>query len=114
MKHPQEIEVWYVIPAVRKELAADLVKRGKSQREVAKILGITEAAVSQYVKKKRAGLELPNEVKEFVKKCAAKVEDKESAFRQIQVVCKFIKDNKHLCKIHRCVEDCGKKCDACY
>jgi len=52
---PQEIEVWYVIPAVRRELAQVLAeKHNMKQKDIAKILGITEAAVSQYVHNKRA------------------------------------------------------------
>jgi predicted transcriptional regulator len=51
---PQEIEVWYIIPAIRRELAKQLIKKGLKQREVAEILGTTEAAVSQYLHKKRA------------------------------------------------------------
>ena len=52
---PQEIEVWYILPALRRELAKTLVYDKKlSQREVSKLLGLTEAAVSQYLKAKRA------------------------------------------------------------
>src|SRR3989344_90462 len=100
LRHPQEIEVWYVIPAIRKELAVDLVKRGKSQRQVAKILGITEAAVSQYLKNKRANdLTLPPEVKDFLKKAVEKIRDKKTAYRQIQEVSKYVRESKALCKI---------------
>ncbi|MFA5084641.1 MAG: transcriptional regulator [Candidatus Paceibacterota bacterium] len=52
---PQEIEVWYVIPAVRRELARILAeKHDMKQKDIAALLGITEAAVSQYVHNKRA------------------------------------------------------------
>jgi hypothetical protein len=52
---PQEIEVWYVIPAVRRELARFLVeKHNMKQKDIAKLLGTTEAAVSQYLHNKRA------------------------------------------------------------
>ncbi len=51
---PQEIEVWYIIPAIRRELAKVLLKHKLKQKEIAKILGITEAAISQYLHKKRA------------------------------------------------------------
>ena len=47
---PQEIEVWYIIPAVRRELAKSMVKIGLKQKQIAVTLGITEAAVSQYLK----------------------------------------------------------------
>ena len=53
MKLPQEIEVWYVIPAIRREFAKGLIKKGLKQREVARMLGVTDAAVSQYFSSKR-------------------------------------------------------------
>ena len=57
MQHimPQEIEVWYLIPALRKELARIFIKDyGLAQKKAAELLGISGAAVSQYVKEKRA------------------------------------------------------------
>ena len=54
MMQPQEIEVWYVLPALRKELCLDLVEAGVSRTKIAGLLGITEPAVSQYVTGKRA------------------------------------------------------------
>ncbi|MEK6820210.1 MAG: transcriptional regulator, partial [Nanoarchaeota archaeon] len=52
---PQEIEVWYLIPAIRKELARILTKKYKLTFEkTGGILGISKAAVSQYLNKKRA------------------------------------------------------------
>ena len=53
MKLPCEQALWYVLPQIRAELAMELVKQGLSQREAADALGITPAAVSQYLHKKR-------------------------------------------------------------
>ena len=51
---PQEVEVWYLIPALRKEITKALIKDfGKNQREVSAILGVSEGAVSQYLSSKR-------------------------------------------------------------
>tara|TARA_Y100000310_G_scaffold172170_2_gene172306 strand:- start:7975 stop:8349 length:375 start_codon:yes stop_codon:yes gene_type:complete len=50
---PQEIEVWFVIPAVRRELAKSFLSKGRSQKEAADLLGISEAAISQYLSDKR-------------------------------------------------------------
>ena len=47
---PQEIEVWYVIPAIRKQLAKALVGEHKlPQKQVADIMGVSSAAISQYL-----------------------------------------------------------------
>ena len=54
MSIPCEIIVWYVLPIVRKEMARELVeKHDFSQAEVARTFGVTDAAISQYLKRKR-------------------------------------------------------------
>jgi predicted transcriptional regulator len=58
---PCEIIVWHILPAIRRELAKNMIKRhGLSQKEVAKKLGLTEAAISRYLSGKRAYLNMPN------------------------------------------------------
>jgi len=114
-KHPQEIEVWYVLPAVRKELVVALKVKGFSQKKIAEYLNITEPAVSQYIKLKRAkDVNLPDKVKKFVKEAAEKIVDKKTAFQQIQEICKHIKETKAICAIHKCMEKGLEKCDVCY
>lgn len=50
----QEIEVWYIIPVIRKELSRIIVKeRGFSQHKTAIMLLLTEGAISQYLNGKR-------------------------------------------------------------
>jgi uncharacterized protein len=51
---PCEYMIWNGIPSIRKELAEALIKEfGLSQREAAEKLGLTPAAVCQYLSKKR-------------------------------------------------------------
>ena len=51
--------VWYLLPLIRKEFAKSLIKdHDLTQRKAAEKLGITEAAVSQYVSKKRGDLKV--------------------------------------------------------
>ena len=46
----------YILPTIRGLIAKDLVKEhGFSQSHAAKVLGITQAAVSQYISSKRGG-----------------------------------------------------------
>jgi len=69
-----EENVWYVLPIIRKEFAKSLIKDyGLTQRKAAEKLGITEAAVSQYVLKKRGDLKVKDvrirrEIKESTKR----------------------------------------------
>jgi len=64
---PQEVEVWYVLPALRREIAKIMKTKtvprvgedGKkkehkiTQKEIAKMLGVTEPAITQYLLKKK-------------------------------------------------------------
>lgn len=45
--------VKYVLPALRAKVAEELMERGYRVKDVAEMLGLTQAAVSQYVKSKR-------------------------------------------------------------
>jgi len=114
-QHPQEIEVWYILPAIRKELVVALKEKGKAQKEIAKLLNITEAAVSQYTKEKRAtGITFPQEIKEFIGKAAQEITDAASAFHQIQKISEHIKHSKVLCQLHAQIEGNLKGCEVCY
>jgi hypothetical protein len=54
MKIPCEIVVWYVLPIIRREVANELVNtHHMTQADVARRFGVTDAAISQYLKKKR-------------------------------------------------------------
>src|SRR3989338_1530717 len=76
---PQEIEVWYIIPAIRRDITKILVNDyGISYDKVGNILGISKAAVSQYLNNKRA----------------AKIKLHEKAFEEIKKSCKKIIDRK--------------------
>ena len=72
---PCETIVWHILPAIRRELAKIMVeKRGLTQKEAAKRLGLTEAAVSRYFSGKRAYISLPNgEVKKEIIKSVEKL-----------------------------------------
>ncbi|HEC80919.1 MAG TPA: transcriptional regulator [Thermoplasmatales archaeon] len=62
MKLPCEKVVWYILPIIRKEYARVLhEKYGFSQREVAALLDLTEAAVSYYLSGKRGNVEVEDE-----------------------------------------------------
>jgi len=62
---PQEIEVWYIIPAIRRKLAKILTEEyGLTQEKAANILGVSKAAVCQYLSKKRAmNVKFPSGIK---------------------------------------------------
>src|SRR3989344_3491117 len=99
---PQEIEVWYIIPAIRKELARELTSTyGLSYEKAGKTLGISKAAISQYLSNKRANnIKLSEEVKKEIKKSAEIiVKNPNQGFIQIQRILKFMKENKSSCEV---------------
>ena len=62
-----EIAVKKYFPAIRKILSIKLTERGYSQNEISELLGITQAAVSQYLKNYR-GKELDIDIEEEIEK----------------------------------------------
>lgn len=59
MKIPCEIVVWYVLPTIRREIAKELVKtHSMKQADVARKFEVTDAAISQYLTKKRGENEI--------------------------------------------------------
>ncbi len=56
MKMPCELIVTHILPTARGALAKELVvSHGMTQTQVAKLFGVTSAAVSQYIKGMRGG-----------------------------------------------------------
>jgi predicted transcriptional regulator len=99
---PQEIEVWYIIPAVRKEFARLLTKEhGLSYEKAGAALGISKAAVSQYLSNKRANkVCLDAKTKREINKSAVKIfENSKIAMIEIQRILRFMKDNNCSCNV---------------
>ena len=114
---PQELENWYILPALRKEFSELLsVKYKLKQREIAKIIGVTEAAVSQYKKNKRGkDVQFCGEMKKEIDRSAEIVaKDKKSFSRELQKLFTFMREKGHICEIHRKFDNVPKKCDICF
>ncbi|MBI4020109.1 MAG: helix-turn-helix domain-containing protein [Candidatus Aenigmarchaeota archaeon] len=112
---PQEVETWYIIPAIRREMAKEIIRRGLSQRGAAARLGITESAVSQYVKDKRANkVSLKPAVLDEIRKSVDAVMAGGSAFSEIYRLSLELKRNMSICDIHRAHDDVPQACNICY
>ncbi len=99
---PQEIEVWYIIPAVRREFAKILVeKHYLTLKKAGAIIGVTKAAVSQYLKNKRAKeFRLPKGIKKEIEKSAdVMIKNNNSAVKEIMRIIDLIKKTKCSCEI---------------
>lgn len=114
---PQEIEVWYLIPGIRRELTKSLVADHKmNQKGISKILGITESAVSQYIKNKRGSeMKFSKEDIQLIKKSANQIAvNKSEANREIYNLCIKFRGSESLCEFHRQHDSTiDKNCDLC-
>ena len=100
MKVPCEIAVWYALPAIRSELAKELAKV-MSQKEISEILGITQAAVSQYVSNKRGSkIELQDDARAAIADLADDIARVDAGDPTIRIceICKKIREDGH-CEI---------------
>jgi len=117
LKHPQEIEAVYIIPAIRKVLTLELLNEHKlTQKEIAELMGITEAAVSQYKKEKRGKLvKLPEHVISELKTSAEKINSREeTAYAETQRLLRVIRDDLTICKIHKILDEkVPAECEVC-
>lgn len=100
MKTPCEIVVWYVLPTIRREMAKEMVDTyHMKQADVGRIFGVTDAAISQYLKKKRGGNEViensiyyPGLVAEIKKSVKAILDDASDMSREMCRVCFYVKN----------------------
>lgn len=116
MNTPQEVEVWVILPEIRRLLAKYLKQEGLKQKEVANLLGLTIPAVSQYLHNKRAKkITFDSDVKEIIKESAKNIVSKKTKPKyEIQKILKYVNSNKIICDA--CNEFCNTNdnCDICY
>ncbi len=126
---PQEVVVWYVLPAIRRELTRAMIKRKKPQKQIAKMLGVTEPAITQYKLKKSKRsrgdqVNIPDEILLDIDKAADVIieayeqnGDKniyEKMTREVNNLIQILKDAGVICDVHR--EHCEgvhEGCKAC-
>ena len=99
---PQELETFYVIPALRRQLALAMDGAGMKQKDIAAILGVNTSAISQYKSKKRGEkVQLNPEIVQQIKNSATKVKDQLSYVRETQRLLHLIRTSGMLCQIHK-------------
>jgi predicted transcriptional regulator len=118
MKIPCELIVWYVLPSIRRELARELVeKHHLSQAEVARRFGVTDAAISQYLKSKRGtSKEIENsgkydEFRKELEQSAVRIVNGSDIVTETCRICEFVKRNGMLAKVYEI--HTGKKPPLC-
>ena len=117
---PQEIEVRYILPAIRRELARIFVKEKKlSQKEAAILLGVTEAAISQYQHSKRAkDVIFSDTIIEEIRKSADRIlqekSNRQRVVGEIYRISGLTKVRQILCDIHRSQSKDLENCNVCF
>ncbi|MBS3148154.1 helix-turn-helix domain-containing protein [Candidatus Woesearchaeota archaeon] len=112
---PQELEVFYVIPALRREFALRLKKAGRTQKDIAKLLGVTDAAVSQYISSKRAAIvEFPPSITEEISSSIKKLDSELSFTREIQHLLRVTRHTRVICQLHEKLGTAPKGCTVCF
>lgn len=118
MKPPCEIVVWYVIPAIRSELAKELLNLGMKQKDVSELMDITQPAVSQYITDKRgSGIKLDENVRQMVKDFARQLANGEATKAQLIsrtcAICKHVETVDVLNQLNIDKSELGEDCESC-
>ena len=115
LQTPQEIEVWYVLPALRREFALEFQKQGLNQTQIAGILQITKPAISQYLHNKRASeVKVDGKVQVMIQEASKDILKTKNWMGAIQKILRHLEKEKIICDIHRgrCKELAD--CEVCY
>lgn len=112
---PQEVEVWYIIPSIRREFAIIMSKKGMPQKFIAEKLGITEAAVSQYIKNKRAHkIKFNQKTKKEIVVSVNRMLKNSHVITETQHICNLLKQTLSICQFHHIYDhDLPKDCKLC-
>ncbi len=99
MNHsPCEYMIWNGLPSIKKELTKCIIDNyGLNQRETAKLLGVTPAAICQYMSKKRGKIDIKDKriIVEINISAKRIVQHGEAAvIPEICRICKIIRSNQ--------------------
>ena len=117
---PQEVEVRYILPAIRRELARIFIQEHKlSQKESAQVLGLTEAAVSQYQHSKRAkevvfSNDVVNEIRISADRILADRTNKQRLIAEMYRISSLTTVRHILCDLHRSQSKDLANCNICF
>lgn len=112
---PSEIEAKSLIPAVRAILAKKLIKEySLKEEDIAKVLGITQAAVSNYVRGTRGDIELISKL-ESVREVMRMIDDiavdlstnkayTPSTLAKFVGLCNYMRYTLIICDVHHSIE----------
>jgi predicted transcriptional regulator len=118
MRVPCQITQWYLLPALSAELVREMKKLGVKQADIARQMGVTPAAVSQYVKGKRGRSitftpEIGRRIAKFAKRMAASEIGEEELSREMCELCILARRSRVVCGIHKGITGHDRSCSLC-
>ena len=111
---PQQVELNYMIPSLRRELAVAMKDFGLTQKEIAERLLVTEPAVSQYFTAKRAAtVQFEDKVIIKIKEAAKKI-NAVNFQKEMQNLLKMTLHENVTCGVCRDVTHASNSCKVCF
>ncbi len=123
LKPPCIVVVRYILPAIRAQIAKELIDRhGLKRSEAAKKMGVTPAAVTQYLEMVRGGIatdviESSEEAAEMVSQTAESLVRNEASVCDVLDkmcgVCQAMRSSGLICEMHKEILPALKGIEAC-
>ena len=109
---PEELASKSVIPAIRALIVKRLVdEHGMTQQEAAKLLGVTQPAVSKYLHEKRGAAirlhgirEIDEATNDIAKMVTSKKVKPVEVMSKIEAACEYVRKNRYMCDLHKRLE----------
>jgi len=109
---PEELASKSVIPAIRALIVKRLVEdHGMTQQEAAKLLGVTQPAVSKYLHEKRGAAirltgirEIDQATTEIAEMVSTQKAQPIEVMSRIEAACEYVRRNRYMCDLHKKLE----------
>ena len=109
---PQEIETFYVIPTLRRYIALSLKAGGMKQKDIAALLQINSATISQYASSKRGHkIDFSGEIIAEIGRATGRIKDRFTYVQEVQRLLQMIRRTNVLCLIHKQFSDVPLQCE---
>ncbi|MGA8858184.1 MAG: helix-turn-helix domain-containing protein [Candidatus Bathyarchaeia archaeon] len=118
---PEELASKSVIPAIRALIVKRLVEdHGMTQQQAAKLLGVTQPAVSKYLHEKRGAAirltgirQIDQATTEIAEMVSTQKAQPIEVMSRIEAACKYVRRNRYMCDLHKKLEP-GMDTDSCH
>lgn len=118
---PEELASKSVIPAIRALIVKRLVEdHGMTQQQAAKLLGVTQPAVSKYLHEKRGAAirltgirQIDQATTEIAEMVSTQKAQPIEVMSRIEAACEYVRRNRYMCDLHKKLEP-GMDTDSCH